>query len=749
MLAAIAAAWTTVCLGYVVANPAVTFGTYLGKSELVTAVVAVAGAVLYLGALWTFQPADRAWRRSGSLLAGVVLMAAAFARAASQPPVALAIQAPLGVLFVASVWRFRAEPLVYLAILGIAVAVTVAARDHLAPRLAIPMTTCLVSAASAVSLAMVLVAAGLGLARHDALNLRWYRQGFLIVPLVVSSLAVIGTAYSAVWYGADRYTVWNLAVWWAVLLVSAIGLKQPDLFGFSSIGAGLAAAAAFAVLGGEEVEGYWGRYSAVLLVTAFSAAVLASLLTHVRHRQATAGFPRALYLATAALAIGGLLLEPLETGPKYLGVDFLIAAGVLVLAHSYRAPAWVNYFVAALITAGVVSLARLGPDATLPVWHHRFIQTAAALAVGWLVVALLLREVLRHTASDRTARQQATPFTVFGLATTLVLAGYLAAQQVRAYAELMEGSESATLVLLGPLWGLGGWLAVLLAFLLSMWLVRHTLRTCLFYVAGILATCYLGLFHPSGNLYGFLVYAIAGYGAAHLMVYLYEAKSMAVLSRICGLYRDEHRASTAIFTLAVASCFAAAVLAAFRLNATESLIMLGVMSAVFLAWSFVWLRAEMVYPAVLMVTLWMLSAWHNKAGPMEWHAHRLGVNAAVFAFSAIFWLGVGNRLQAIRGEVFQLGGPARACSAVLAIVGLGFAAALAFSPTFQGEAWQTGRTLGEWATGLSALGVLIVYFAWCRILFGRRFDDVMGAVALLLLGLYVGIYLGIQLRGGA
>ncbi|MGB2614158.1 MAG: hypothetical protein WBD63_10220 [Phycisphaerae bacterium] len=744
-LAAVACGWTAVCLAYLVQEGRPAFSHYLAASTVVTLALAAVGVVLYVAAFIAFEPGDRQWRWSSSLLAGVTLMGAAFVRAATQPSVAVAVQAPLAVLVISTVWRFRAEPLVYLAILGAAATVLIAVEHHLAPRLEGTAAVWTASTASAASLLMVLAAALLGLKKRQEFNVKWYRQGLLIVPLVISTLAATVAGFAAVWSGPTWHTVWALGTWWAVLLVSSVGLAQADLFGFSSVCAALAAVAAFAVLGGTDLPGYWGRYPSVLLVLAFGAAVLAWALALGRDRPTLARFARALYFAALAVAAAGVLLEPLETKAKYVGTGLLIASAVLALAHAHRAPAWVNYLVAGFATAGMAAIGSLSPDFPEAVRHQRFIQIAAAAAVGWLAVALGLRDIIRRTASDRTARRQTEPFAVFGMVTTLVLAGYLAVQEVRAYAEFFLEGASPTAGLLGPWWGLVGWLAVLLAFLVSMWLFRHTARTFLFYCVGILATAYVGLGTHTHDLYAYLIYAIAGYGAAHLVVYLYEAKSMAMLSRLSPLYRDERRASTTIFTLAVISCFLAAILTAFRLHLAASLIMLGVMSAVFLAWTFVWLRGEMLYPAVVMVTLGALAVWHNNVHPTAWTPYRVNVNAAVLAFSALGWFGVSNRLRAIRGEIFQLAGPARACSLILALVGTGFAAALAVSPAFPNGAWRADRTSGDWALGLSTLAALLVYFTWARLRLGRRFFDIMGALALLLIGLYVGIYWGIRL----
>ena len=747
-LAALAAAWVAVCLAYAFLGTEKTFSAYLLTSRLATRTIAAVGTIFYLRGLLRFRWAERRWRQSSNVLAGVALVGTAFVRAAYQPAITLWVEAPLAMLLIATVWRFRAEVLVYLSILGVAVTVVLGVRTHLAAGAETTTGAWVTSTAAAVSLVMVLAAALLACYPRQEFNVKWYRQGLLIVPLVVSSLAAMGAGYVAVWYGASWHTVWALGVWWATLLASSIGLKQADLFGFSCVGAALAAVVAFAVLGGDQIGGYWGRYASVLLLIAFGAAALASLLVLGLKGRTTSGFPRALFLAGVATAIGALFLEPFGTTAKYVGVDLLVASAVVVLAHAHGAPRWVNYLVAALATGGVGALCHVGPEAAVEAWHHRFIHVTAAVSVGWLVVAILAREVLKRTHSDRQARREIEPFTVFGMCGTIALAGYLWAQEVRTFSEFLTGGTSTTLARLGPDEGFVGWLAVLLAFLLSMWLLRHTARTFLFYCVGIMTTVYMGLFRHTDDLYAYLIYAIGGYGAAHLLVYLYEAKFMALLSRTCALYRDERRASTTIFTLAVISCFIAAILAMFRLSSTESLIMLGLMAVVFLGWSFVWLRGEMLYPSVFMLTLEVLAIWHNTARPTEWDPHRLSMNALVMSVSAIVWLGFGNRLHAIRGEIFQLATPARACSVILGLLGIGFAVALALSPTFGTQVWRHPRALGDWAMGLATLSALILYFAWAAFVFDHRFYSLMSGVGVLLLGLYIGIYVGVRLASG-
>ena len=109
--------------------------------------------------------------------------------------------------------------------------------------------------------------------------------------------------------------------------------------------------------------------------------------------------------------------------------------------------------------------------------------------------------------------------------------------------------------------------------------------------------------------------------------------------------------------------------------------MLAVMSAVFLAWSFIWMRGEMLYPAVFRGTFASLAVWHNLVLPALWDGGRLAINALILTAWALAWLGLGKGLQGIRGEISQLAAPARACSVILAFVATAFAAALAVSPT--------------------------------------------------------------------
>jgi hypothetical protein len=748
-LAAMAATWLALCASYVIAPPDATFAAYLASGTLATEILAVAGLVYYIASLFTYPAAAYSWRQSSVLLAGLTLMGSAFVRAAYQPAISLAVEAPIALVFTATVWRFRAELLVYLSLLAVALVVVLAARKPWAGGADGQTPFWVASTASGVSLAMVFVAALMSLLPRQEFNVKWYRQGLLIVPVATATLAAMAAGFLAAWYGPTWHTVWAVTVWWAVLLVSSIGLRLPDLFGFSSVGAALAAVTVFAVLGGSTPGVYGGRYSSLLLGIALGAALLAALLKFLLTRLPWSGFPRALYLVAAAIAVAALAVEPLGTTAEFLGLDLLAAAGVLALAHLHRAPAWVNYLVAGLITAGVAPLVHLSPGADRILWHHRFILVTALAAVAWLIVSLALRELLRHTASDRTARRQTLPFTILGMGTTGVLAGYLAFWQWTAYALFLTGGrqedKARVLEQLGPDWGLAGWAAVLLAWGLSMWLVRHTARTFLFYLFGISAVIYLGLFSHTADLYGYLIYAVAGYGASHLLVYLYEEKFMVLLSRTCALYREERRASTTIFTLAVISCFAGAVLAALRLGTLPSLVMLSVMATVFLAWSFIWLRGEMLYPAVLMVTLTTLSIWHNLAHPVVWDAGRLALNSGILLISALAWLGIGTGLHPIRAEVFQLASPARACSVLLAVAGTGFAGAMAVSPIFANPIWRQPRSLWDWTLGLSALGLAAGYFAWARFAFGRRFFTLMSGLALLLLGLYTGIYIGVRL----
>jgi hypothetical protein len=220
---------------------------------------------------------------------------------------------------------------------------------------------------------------------------------------------------------------------------------------------------------------------------------------------------------------------------------------------------------------------------------------------------------------------------------------------------------------------------------------------------------------------------------------------MRLLSKTCALYREERRASTTIFTLAVISCFTAAILAIFRINTPPALLMLAILSGVFLAWAFIWMRGEMLYPAVFMVTLMSLAIWHNAAQPTSWDAGRLAINALILTAWGFVWLGVGKALQGIRGVIFQLAAPARACAVILGFVATGFATAMAVSPTFGEVLWRQPRTAWDWTLGVAALVALMGLFTWARFAFGRRFYGLMSGFVVLLLGLYVGLYAGMYI----
>ena len=120
---------------------------------------------------------------------------------------------------------------------------------------------------------------------------------------------------------------------------------------------------------------------------------------------------------------------------------------------------------------------------------------------------------------------------------------------------------------------------------------------------------------------------------------------------------------------------------------------------------------------------------------------RLAINAMILTGSAYAWLGIGKGLNPARGEVFQLAGPARACSVILAMAATGFVAAMAVSPAFGAPIWRAARTPWDWTLGLAALILLTGYFAWARFALGRRFYGLMSGLVALLAGLYVGIRL--------
>jgi len=59
--------------------------------------------------------------------------------------------------------------------------------------------------------------------------------------------------------------------------------------------------------------------------------------------------------------------------------------------------------------------------------------------------------------------------------------------------------------------------------------------------------------------------------------------------------------------------------------------------------------------------------------------------------------------------------------------------------------WRQTRSLGDWAMGLLTLSALILYFAWAGFVFDRRFYSLVSGFGVLLLGLYVGMYVGVWL----
>jgi len=70
---------------------------------------------------------------------------------------------------------------------------------------------------------------------------------------------------------------------------------------------------------------------------------------------------------------------------------------------------------------------------------------------------------------------------------------------------------------------------------------------------------------------------------------------------------------------------------------------------------------------------------------------------------------------------------------------------MAVSPTFAADIWRQQRSAWDWTLGLTALALLMGYFAWARFVFSQRFYALMSGLAVLLLGLYVGIYVGVRL----
>jgi len=325
--------------------------------------------------------------------------------------------------------------------------------------------------------------------------------------------------------------------------------------------------------------------------------------------------------------------------------------------------------------------------------------------------------------SDKESRQRSRPFTAVGMALAVLLAAYLTFQTALAYHRVWSGSEPWPGLSSGfsPAAALAAWGGILLAFFFSTWLFRHSARTFLFYLVGIMAAVSAGpvFFDDARHLLSFFICAVAGYGASHMLVYLWERPYMAMLSRYCLLYRDETRASTTIFTAACVSCFVAAAIAAFHLHTRASLVMLSFLTVVFFVWSFIQRRSEFVYPLVLISVETLLSIWHNMAGQGSWTPARITINAVVFAAGAPLWMAVGAGLNRLRGPMSLLGPPARHMSVVLALVSLGFFVALAVCPLWNGPEWSQESDALQLVLGSACGALLMGFFAWSAAAFRR------------------------------
>ncbi|MDK1032202.1 MAG: hypothetical protein QGD94_09360, partial [Planctomycetia bacterium] len=691
--------------------------------------------------LFASKPEVRKWQQSGRLLASIAVLAGGAFGSAYLPGIALSVQLPVAVFFAATVWRFRSEPLIHVSVAGLLIAGLAVANRFVARGMT--DRVCEVSLAVAGESVIFAVVGVLlvPLGRRQGIP-RWYHQALLFMPLVAVTLSAVVAAGFLLGHVTIAATVLTIAALSAVLLLVSVTFRQVDLFGFFGISLTAACVAYYALGHTEAGVGFVDRYATVCLAAAYALAITSIVLKFaLRGSESRKGFGGALYVSAVVSALAALLLIPLRPEPLYVAFDAMLIAGVVLLDHVHRPRPFINYVAGVLVTAAAYLL--LSPwGTTVPdQWAHSLMLLTAVFAIGLLVVSLALRWFLRGVcgASDRTARRQTTPLTVVGMALTLGLAGWLAVQEVRVFWDLLLHHDSPLLATLGPGAGFLAWMGVLAAFLISMWLFRNTLRTVLFYVVGICTACYLGFFWWTEAPYRYLIYAVGGYGSAHLMVYLYEEKFLGFLRRVCSFYRDERRASTHVFTLAAISTLVGTGLAAFRLGTHEALIMLGIQSAVFLAWAFVWQRSAMLYPAILVLTLAVLSVWHNLSdisAAQEWNAYRVNINSAILCVSALFWLGVGTRLEGARGEMFQLAFPARNSSVIIAVLATGFAALLTFVPAFNASLRQAEPRWGQIAIGALALCGLIGYWFWAGRVFRRRFYLIAAAVSIFTLGAY-------------
>ena len=606
-----------------------------------------------------------------------------------------------------------------------------------------PLATDLVRVALSVAAAGIVSAAlgaGLSALRERVPLARFYAEGPLVMGLAATTLMTLtALAGAGSWQLLASPTSLALLVGLAwTLLLCAMVFRQEDLFGFFGLAVVLIALTAFAVYVGPQEGRYLLRYQTVGLGVGILLAAVSSLLAvRLRGREGFGRLGAALYVIAFAVAVAVLVALPLTGSLAWRGFDLVGVAVILGFIRPHvRHPA-TGYVVAAAATAAIFQFVAGAWGHSPQAMHEASLMAAGALSVALVVTAHCLRHVLLALtrASDKEARRRSRPFTVVGMAVAVALAVYLAAQTTLAYCRILSGAPVLPWLTgtFNPAAGLLAWVGVVLAFLVSIWLFRHSARTLGFFLIGSAATISIGpvLTGDPYWLLSYLICAIGGYGAVHLLVYLWERPYMAMLSRHCALYKDEQHASTTIFTASAIVCFIGGGIAAFHIYTPAALVMLSLLTGVFFIWSFGQRRSEFVYPMVLVSIGALLSIWHNVEGPGPWTAGRLNMNALVFALGGPSWLGVGTALNRLRGPMGLLNAPARQMSVLLAVVGLGFFVALAVCPTWSGAQWRADDAPDRFIFGTLCGAVLVVHFLWAAVSFRRTVLVYLGAVSLL------------------
>jgi hypothetical protein len=754
----LAGAYVAMALAYPVSQSLDVGWFYLAIPESAPVGLALGAIVVYLVGLLTMNRARR-WTHSVASVAGLALGALAFlgmvtagghaqlsdtARQSVLLIPALTIMVAMVALTLVSAWWIAWQPAVYLAALGLLITVSqyAPAGDSAAIwQVGVAVWVAVTGAA------MSLLGGGLTwLGRRWPLA-RFYSEGLLVMGLAATTLTALAAPAAANSWSSLVSTdmVLLLAALAAALLVSALRFRQEDLFGFFCFTVLLAALIVADLLSEDPSGGYLARYQTVGLLGAIGLAVVSwPLAVWLRGQDGFKRFGMAAYVVAFATAMIVLGLMPLVGNLVWRGRDLVGVAVILLFLRPHVKHPATGYAVAAAAIAAIFQFVAGRYGDSVYRMHAASVIAAGALAVSLILVAHGLRHLLlalTHT-SDKEARRRSRPFTVVGMTIAVAMAVYLTTQTVLAYQAAWTGET--------PLPGLTetfdfragllAWFGVLLAFLVSIWLFRHSARTIGFYLVGIAATVSLGpvLFQDSRHLTSYLICSVSGYGAIHMLVYLAERPYMNLLARVCVLYKDEHHASTAIFTVAAVSCFVGGLVAAFHIHTTAALVMLSLLTGVFFLWSFGQRRAEFIYPTVVFSLGALLSIWHNIEGPGPWTPDRLTINALVFAAGAPLWMAVGSWLHRRGGPMALLAAPARQMSVLVGLAGLGFLIALAVSPVVSSEAiWRYDSAADRLAYGLLCGLILVSYFLWAAASFRATLLVYLAELSLLALVVFV------------